>query len=133
METVLCILAALIIGSLGLIHLLYTLLGNKFAPADTLLKERMKDERLNITKETSCWLAWIGFNTSHSLGLLFFSAIYIYLILYDFDFVRNSIFLSLMPVFFTFIYLVLAKVYWFRIPFWGFMTSFILFTVSTLL
>jgi len=39
----------------------------------------MENALLVLTRETTIWKAWIGFNASHSLGIILFGAIYGYL------------------------------------------------------
>ena len=71
--------SAAIIMLLGLIHLLYTFYGPKLLPRDRDLKARMQEVSLVITRETTMWKAWVGFNASHSYGAILFGAVYGYL------------------------------------------------------
>ena len=68
-----------IIVVLGLLHLVYTFYGPKFLPRDRDLKTRMQEVSPVITRETTVWKAWVGFNASHSYGAILFGAVYGYL------------------------------------------------------
>ncbi|WP_455710250.1 LIC_13387 family protein [Pseudoalteromonas maricaloris] len=48
---------------------MYTFSTEKFNPYDISAAEAMKRTSPQLTKETTIWRAWIGFNASHSLGL----------------------------------------------------------------
>ncbi len=56
---------------LGVIHLLYTFFTNKFSSRNKNVIHEMKSSYPNLTKETTMWKAWIGFNASHSSGAMF--------------------------------------------------------------
>lgn len=68
--------SALLIGLLGMAHLLLTFVGPRLLPRDRALPAHMAASALVLTGETNVWQAWIGFNASHSLGALLFAAIY---------------------------------------------------------
>ncbi len=104
---------------LGLAHLILTFFSNKFDPFNSAPHAAMQQTSPRITRNTSMWKAWIGFNASHSLGVLIFAVIYIPLALTNFDLIQQSLWLSFLPVIVGVAYLVLAKVYWFEIPFVG--------------
>ena len=71
--------SATVILLLGLIHLLYTFRGHKLGPRDAQLEARLREVSPIITRETTMWKAWIGFNASHSFGLILFGTVYAYL------------------------------------------------------
>ena len=116
-----CLIAAAagIFLVLGLIHLLCTFHGSKLHPRDAQLIERMREVALVITPETTMWKAWIGFNASHSYGAILFGLVYGYLALAHADFLFRSTFLLGLGLLTLVGYLVLGKLYWFRIPFRG--------------
>lgn len=70
---------AIIILALGLVHLLFTFGGGKLDPLDAALKQRMQEVPPVITRETTMWRAWIGFNASHAFGAILFGLVYAYL------------------------------------------------------
>jgi hypothetical protein len=127
MAQVLLIIGASIFGILGTVHLLYTFFTNKFEAHDSSVTEAMKGTSPILTKETSVWKAWVGFNASHSLGAMLVAAVYIPLTTTYFNIIQQSVWFSLLPVIVGLSYLVLAKKYWFRIPFIGVLISTVCF------
>jgi hypothetical protein len=127
MAQILLIIGASIFGILGTVHLLYTFFTNKFEAHDSSVTEAMKGTSPILTKETSVWKAWVGFNASHSLGAMLVAAVYIPLTTTYFNIIQQSVWFSLLPVIVGLSYLVLAKKYWFRIPFIGVLISTVCF------
>ena len=123
MSQILIIIGAAIFGILGTLHLLYTFFSNKFDAYDSAVTEAMKSTSPVLTAETTVWRAWIGFNASHSLGAMLMAAIYIPLALLHFEVLEQSLWFSGLPVVVGISYLILAKRYWFRIPFFGILIS----------
>ena len=133
MEQVLIIVGASVFGVLGCIHLAYTFFTNKFEAYDTSVTEAMKATSPVLTKETSIWKAWVGFNASHSLGAILVTAVYVPLAAFHMDLLRESLWFSVLPVFISGSYLVLAKKYWFKAPFFGVLLSSICFAGAAVL
>lgn len=125
-------LGSLIFVVLGSLHLYYTLFTNKFASRSEALNESMRKAHPILTRQTTMWKAWIGFNASHSSGAIFIGVINFYVawkyknVLHDNAFVAFTLFT-------TVFYLWLAKKYWFRIPFQGILIALICFLVSFVL
>lgn len=107
---------ALLLGSL---HLLYTFLGTKLHPRDDALRRRMQEVALIISRKTTIWRAGIGFHASHDFGLLPFGALYLYFSLGGIHFLAQSY--SLLGIGFAYLLAmaVLARLYWFSVPFRG--------------
>lgn len=103
---------------LGGIHLLYTFFTNKFSSRNKLVDDEMKTSYPILTKETTMWKAWIGFNASHSSGAIYIGLINLFLSIQYFAIVTNPVFLTINIVTVLF-YLWLAKKYWFSTPFKG--------------
>lgn len=133
MAQILLILGASIFGILGTVHLLYTFFTNKFEAHDPNVTEAMKGTSPILTKETSVWNAWVGFNASHSLGAMLVAAFYIPLSTSYFHIIQQSVWFSSLPVLIGLSYLILAKKYWFRIPFLGVLISTLCFAGSAVL
>jgi hypothetical protein len=128
LSQILLIVGVFIIGLLGFVHLIYTLFTKKFDTRDPGLKESMKKSSPVISGDTSMWDAWIGFNLSHSTGVLFFALVYIPLAINHWPSIHSSIWLSFLPTVFGIVYLLLAKIYWFKIPLYGItLSSFFMF------
>ncbi|MBT1065194.1 hypothetical protein KJY73_16510 [Bowmanella sp. Y26] len=130
MSQILLIIGVSIFGVLGTIHLLYTFFTEKFSPYDPSVAAAMEGSSPRLTKETTMWRAWVGFNASHSLGVMLLAAIYIPLGIYHFELIQNSLWFSLLPVIVSISYLILAKKYWFKIPFIGVLISLVCFIGS---
>ena len=119
------IVPSLIAGSaaimllLGLLHLLYTFYSPQLLPRDDALHTRMQEVSPVITRQTTMWKAWVGFNASHSYGLILFGTVYDYLALAHSDFLFQSVFLLSLGLLWLFGYVFLAKRYFFRMPLRG--------------
>jgi hypothetical protein len=133
MAQFLLILGAAIFGVLGTVHLAYTFFTNKFDAFDVSDTKDMKGVSPIISRETSMWNAWIGFNASHSLGAMLVAAVYIPLAASYFEVIQQSYWFSLLPVLIGFSYLFLAKKYWFKIPFIGVLVSTVCFVGAAIL
>lgn len=112
-----------IIFLLGFVHLIYTFRGSKLHPRDPDLEAKMKYVSPVITRQTTMWKAWIGFNASHSYGALLFGAVYGYLAIVHSAFLFQSRFLLLVGLALLGGYVFLGKVYWFSVPFRGIVLS----------
>jgi hypothetical protein len=122
--------SAAIILLLGLIHLLYTFYGPKLLPRDPELQTRMQQVSPVITSQTTMWKTWVGFNASHGLGLILFGTVYGYLALAHGDFLFRSVFLLSLGLIVLLGYVLLAKLYFFRIPFLGVLLSTFLYGLA---
>jgi len=72
-----------------------------------------------ITKETTMWRCWVGFNASHSMGLILFGLIFGFLALAHGQLLFRSPFLLVVGLVVLGGFVVLSKVYWFSAPFIG--------------
>ena len=73
---ILMVLSASIIFTLGVVHLVYTFWGPMLTPRDPALQISMSQISPVITKETTIWRCWVGFNASHSMGLMLFGLVF---------------------------------------------------------
>ena len=105
--------------ALGALHLFYTHRGRMLFPRDEELVEDMKRTALVITRETTVWRAWIGFNTTHSMSLILFGLFYGWLALAAPDVLFGSWFLKLVGLGMLAAFVALARRYFFRVPFRG--------------
>jgi hypothetical protein len=122
--------SAAIILLLGLTHLLYTFRGPMLLPRDRELQTRMEEVSPVITRQTTMWKAWVGFNASHAYGAILFGAVYGYLALVHSAFLFQSTFLLLLGLVLLFGYVFLAKRYWFRIPLRGILLATFLYALA---
>jgi hypothetical protein len=107
--------AAIVPVLLGIMHLAYTRLG-RLAPRDGKLQEQMVQTPLVLTRRTTMWRAWIGFNATHSLGLIFFGLTYGYFAIADPLRLATSPFLIVLGFAVLAAYVTLSKIYFFRDP-----------------
>jgi hypothetical protein len=119
-----------IIAILGLVHLLYTFRGQKLQPRDADLMAKMMTVPLFISRETTVWRTWIGFNASHSFCLIFFGAVYGYLATHHRAFLFHSWFLLSLGFVLLLGYVVLARLYFFRTPFLGVVLAAVLYLLG---
>ena len=109
--------SAAIFVLLGLMHLAYTFRGTMLHPREVALMQAMQQAAPRITRQTTMWRAWVGFNASHSLGLILFGMIFGYLALEMPSFLFGSLFLRLLGVLLMLGYVGLARSYFFNTPF----------------
>jgi hypothetical protein len=116
-------IAGAIYGLLGALHAVYTLLDirdpRRIVPDDPAVIAAMQASKIRLTRgESTVWQGWIGFNLSHSLGALMFSAacFIVAAVLRRFAF-SPWVLLALTAI--SAVYLLLAAQYWFRIPILG--------------
>lgn len=122
--------SAAIIFLLGLVHLVYTFHGSKLDPRDPELKALLMTVSPVISRETTMWRAWIGFNASHSYGAILFGAVYGYLAVLHSAFLFQSWFLLAAGLLLLVGYAVLGKLYWFSIPFRGIVLAAVLYCLG---
>ena len=117
---------------LGALHLLYTFHGSKLLPRDAELQARMQAVSPVITRQTTMWKTWIGFNASHSCGLILFGAVYGYLALAQSEVLFHSPFLLALGLAALLAWVVLARAYFFRIPLVGVALATLLYGLALL-
>ena len=118
-------LSAAIVLLLGTIHLVYTFRGPLLTPRDPAVRAAMLATHPVLTRRTTMWRAWIGFNASHGLGAILFGLLYGYLALAQPALLFGSPFLLAVGLGALAAYLLLAKLYWFRIPLAGMLVAFL--------
>jgi hypothetical protein len=116
---ILLILGGAVFGVLGALHAIYTLLDlrnpRRLVPSDPSVAQAMANSGLRLSGgRTDMWRAWIGFNFSHSLGVLLVGALGVWagcrIKVLPVDIIVPA--LTLIGC----AYEVLAVLYWFRIP-----------------
>jgi hypothetical protein len=122
--------SAVVVVVLATVHLIYAFASNKFEPRDPALKQQMQAAPLRISSQTTMWRAALGFHASHSLGALLFALIYGGLALTQWPLLRATPFLIAVGALYLAAMLVLARRYWFHIPFIGFALSLALYGVG---
>jgi hypothetical protein len=78
----LVVVAAAIFLLLGTAHGVLTLRDldqpRTFTPRDPALREAMQKSTIAFRRDVNLWKAWMGFNITHSLGLVLFGAALLY-------------------------------------------------------
>ena len=104
---------------LGSLHLLYTHTRTQLVPRDPAVQQAMAATHMGITRETTVWQAWVGFNASHSAGILLFSLVFGYLAAAQPELLFRSTYLQAVGLAMLVALLVLARAYWFSVPLMG--------------
>jgi len=119
LASLLLLVSAAVIFALGTVHLWITFRGSKLHPRDAALIQQMQSVTLRLTRETTMWKAWIGFNASHSFAGMLFGLVYGYFALSASALFFSSMFLQGVGLAFLLGLVFLGKRYWFRVPFTG--------------
>lgn len=114
----LLILGGAVFGVLGGLHAIYTFLDlrspRRLVPADPSVARAMANSPLRLSGgRTDVWRAWVGFNFSHSLGVLMVAALALWA-----GSRANALPVGILPALTLIgcVYLVVALLYWFRSP-----------------
>ena len=127
------IFASVVILLLAVAHLYYTFFTNKFSIRNAEVEEGMKNSYPNLTKKTTVWKAWIGFNGSHSSGIIFMALINMYLAIAQYELLQLSFFIQGLTLVTSLFLLFLGKKYWFNIPYKGALLSFVCYLIAVVL
>ena len=130
---ILMVLSASIVLTLGIIHLVYTFWGPNLTPRDPTLQVSMSQTSPVITKETTMWRCWVGFNASHSMALILFGLVFGFLALAHDELLFHSPFLLVVGLAFLVGFVVLCKLYFFRAPLRGMSISLTCYVASIVL
>ena len=108
--------SAAILLVLGTIHLVIAYSGRLLLPRDDALRERMAAVSPVISRATTMWRAWQGFNASHSLGAMLFGIVWIDLALARPAWLAQDVLLRLVGLAAVLGWALLAFRHWFRAP-----------------
>jgi hypothetical protein len=120
---ILMFFSASIVLTLGLLHLVSTFWGPSLTPRDPALRISMSQSSPIMTNETTMWRCWVGFNASHSMGLILFGLVFGYLALAHGQLLFRSPFLLVVGLAMLGGFVVLCKVYFFSWPLRGIIIS----------
>ena len=124
---------ACIYGWLGCAHIAFTFFSRMFSTRDPDVEAGMKRTSMMLTSKTSMWNCWVGFNASHSLGILVFAGVYLLLAVTHMEVFQQTPALLWLAVGTSFGYFALAIKYWFYAPILGTLTATACFLLSALL
>ena len=130
---ILMVLSASIVFTLGVTHLFYTFWGPQLTPRDPALEIRMSQIAPVITTETTMWRCWLGFNASHSMGLILFGLVFGFLALAHGELLFHSPFLLVVGLAMLGGLVVLCKLYFFSGPLIGIDISLACYVASIVL
>jgi len=129
----LMVASASVLFLLGALHFIYTFIGPKLTPRDPALRARMEEVSPVISRETTMWRCWIGFNASHSMGAMLFGLIFGFLALAHSSLLFSSPYLLAVGWITVGGFFVLGKLYWFSVPLLGISASLACYTASVIL
>ena len=105
---------------LGILHGVLTLqdLNNPrtFMPQDAVLRQAMQQSNIAIHPQTNLWRAWLGFNLSHSLGLVMFRGTFLVMGLFYFSAYAQTLWIQSCALFVSTAYLIMSLKFWFSKP-----------------
>jgi hypothetical protein len=100
------------------------------SPYDPSLTNAMSATTVRLTRRTDMWLAWVGFNLSHSLGAVLFGVVSLLVGRSEPAFRTEAPFFGPLAILVSGSYLVLGIKYWFRTPIIGCAVGFGFFVLS---
>ncbi len=120
MSQILIIFASSIFLFLGGGHGILTLMDFKnpksFTPRDPELRKAMQQSSIRLHPSINLWDAWMGFNLTHSLGIVLFGAAYLYVGVFEPIVFAQSLLLQSCAVIVSAIYLILSIKFFFSKP-----------------
>ena len=131
--TILMTISAIMLFVLGMLHLILTFVGPKLTPRDPALQARMREVSPVITRDTTMWRCWVGFNASHSMAAMLFGLVYGYLAIAHGELLFSSVYLLLVGLLTVGGFFVLGRLYWFRVPFHGIAISLACYVASIIM
>jgi hypothetical protein len=100
------------------------------SPRDPAVRNAMQRDFIMLTRRTNVWLAWVGFNLSHSLGAGLFGAVVVLIARSQATFEAQATLFLPLAVLVSGLYLALAIRFWFRTPIIGVALSSVCFVGS---
>lgn len=105
---------------LGVLHGVLTLQDlshpRTFTPPDVQLRQAMQKSSIAIHPQTNLWKAWLGFNLSHSLGLVVFGGTFLVIGFFYFPLFAQTLWIQSCALLVAAAYLILSLTFWFSKP-----------------
>lgn len=137
MAQVSLLMGALIFFVFGVYHGIFTLRDlsppRTFTPTDEGVRRAMQKSRVALDSRINLWDAWLGFNLSHSLGLVLFGGGLVAIAWLHFPVFARSPSVQVAALVVAAAYLILSARFWFRVPAIGVGIGLACFLASTLL
>ena len=109
-------LVILVMGTLhGVLTLRDVVTPRSFTPTDDAVRLAMQGARVAFDRRLNLWKAWLGFNLSHSLGVVLFGGCLLFASAHFAAF-ATSYFLQAVCIGFAAAYFVVSLRFWFRGP-----------------
>jgi hypothetical protein len=128
---------AAIFIAMGAVHGLFTVRDvfdpKAFTPTDGSVRQAMQGAKLAFNPRANVWQAWLGFNLSHSLGLLVFGGVALALGWRDFGVFADSLAVQALTLLVAASYFVLSLRFWFWGPAVGSGAALLCFLLSAFL
>lgn len=116
----LVVVAASVFLLLGSLHGILTLRDLKnpraFTPRDPELRKAMQQSSIGLHRTANLWDAWMGFNLTHSLGLILFGAAFVHVGVFEPTAFAQSPLLQACAVVVSAIYLIVSLKFFFSKP-----------------
>ena len=137
MDQTLLIIGSSIYIALGLGHGVLTLLDLRapryFTPRDDEIRKLMQGVSIRLNRHVDLWKAWLGFNLSHSSGLVLFGAAVFAFAVMARDAYFSSVPLQVTTLAVSLMYVTLSLKFWFWGPAVGSSTATVLFGTACFL
>lgn len=131
------LLGALPFVVLGIVHVLATPLtpdeSKGLSPRDRAYRQSMTEQTVLLTRRTNLWLVWVGFNLSHSLGVVLFGVVVLLVGRSPAAFGSNGPVFVPLAIVVSGVYLAIGLRYWFRTPVIGIIISSVCFVLAGVL
>jgi hypothetical protein len=103
------------------------------SPRDAAFRRSMTEQTLLLTRSTNLWLTWVGFNLSHSLGVVLFGVVVLLVGWSPAAFEAHWRFFVPLAIVVAGAYLAIGWRYWFRTPIIGLAVSTVCFLLAGIL
>lgn len=125
----------LVFVALGITHAAFTLSDtirpSRIVPFDPAVMDAMQGSTLRLTRQTTMWRAWVGFNFSHALGATMFGGLCVLGAIAAPELVSGRPVLPAAAGIVALLYLLLAVRYWFSTPRNGVLLALACFVAAT--
>ncbi|MGH9949518.1 MAG: LIC_13387 family protein [Pyrinomonadaceae bacterium] len=120
MVQIFIVIGGLIFLLLGVAHGALTLRDLKhpraFTPPDPALRKAMQESSIKLNPTINLWRAWLGFNLTHSLSLVFFGGPFLYVGVFYPNVYAASLLIQFVAVLVSAIYVLLSLKFFFSKP-----------------
>ena len=90
-----------------------------FTPTDPALREAMQQSTLRFHRGWNLWKAWLGFNLTHSLGLIVFGGAFLHVGIFEPQLFASSVLMQAVAVAVSAAYLLVSLQFFFSRPIIG--------------